>query len=209
MQRERRRDPYPWHWELPLATTASLVTLILAGVHLGRSAANLVAGAGWTWPHSTAGTGHGTWSPFGPEFWSSLAGVLGGDSAAGLHGQPTTGLAGPGLLWTSVAVTEAAVLALTGWAGIAIYSRWGPGRMRGMATAAEAEKLLGVTRLRRVAPVVRPDRYGKRGRARLVAPVTRPPAPGEPEPASTPSVSGRSGPWLRAGRSAGRGGVPR
>ena len=43
--------------------------------------------------------------------------------------------------------------------------------MRGMATAAEAEKLLGVTRLRKVADIVRPDLYGKHAAA--PAPVQR------------------------------------
>ncbi len=33
--------------------------------------------------------------------------------------------------------------------------------MRGMATAAEAEKLLGATRLRKVAGLIRPDLYSK------------------------------------------------
>ena len=33
--------------------------------------------------------------------------------------------------------------------------------MRGMATAAEAETILGVTRLRKVADIVRPDLHGK------------------------------------------------
>ena len=41
-----------------------------------------------------------------------------------------------------------------------------------MATAAEAEKILGVTRLRKVAGIVRPDLYGKHGTA-SAAPATR------------------------------------
>lgn len=47
--------------------------------------------------------------------------------------------------------------------GVAVkygLDRWGPGRIQGMASKTEAEQLLGVARLRKVAPVVRPDLYG-------------------------------------------------
>jgi len=44
-----------------------------------------------------------------------------------------------------------------GLAGKAALDRWGPGRTHGMASKAEAEQLLGRTRLRRAAEVVRPD----------------------------------------------------
>ena len=43
-----------------------------------------------------------------------------------------------------------------------VLDRWGPARMKGMASRGEAERLLGVTRLRKVRAVVRPDLYGKR-----------------------------------------------
>ena len=42
--------------------------------------------------------------------------------------------------------------------------RWGPGRMRGMASRPEAEQLLGRSRLRRNAPIIRPDLYPTRRR---------------------------------------------
>jgi hypothetical protein len=38
-----------------------------------------------------------------------------------------------------------------------VLDRWGPGRLRGVASRGEAERLLGVTRLRKVRSVVRPD----------------------------------------------------
>jgi hypothetical protein len=41
-----------------------------------------------------------------------------------------------------------------------VVDRWGPGRLHGMASCGEAERLLGVTRLRKVRKVVRPDLYG-------------------------------------------------
>jgi hypothetical protein len=64
--------------------------------------------------------------------------------------------------WT--VVTEVMLLAVCAFALKMILDRWGPGRMRGMASRGEAERLLGATRLRKVRCVVRPDLYGKRRR---------------------------------------------
>ena len=166
MQRERRRDPYPWTWEIPAAVAMTTVLLIVVGIQLGRSMANLLAGAGWTWPASDAGAFP---SPIGTAFWASLPGVLSGHADAGLPTPTPDGLAGPGLVWASVATTEVALLMATIWVGVWAYQRWGPGRMRGMATRAEAEKILGVTRLRKVASIVRPDLYGKHATATAAA----------------------------------------
>ncbi|WP_370195145.1 hypothetical protein [Nocardioides sp.] len=171
MQRDRRRDPYPWTWEVPLAVTLATLFVIVIGIQLGRSVANLLAGAGWTWPDANAGAFP---SPIGTAFWTSLHGVLGGNAEAGLPTPVPDDLAGRGLVWASLALTELSLLAATIWAGVWAYQRWGPGRMRGMATAAEAEKLLGVTRLRKVAGIVRPDIYGKHGAA-AAAPMQRTP----------------------------------
>lgn len=158
MQRERRRDPFPWTWEPWALVGIAVLLAMVVGIQVGRGLANLVAGAGWTWPATDAGSGFS--SPLGTAFWSSLPAVVTGDAGAGLAA-PVPDVAGAGLLWTSIAVTELAVLAAVGWAIAYGYQRWGPGRMRGMASPAEAEKTLGVTRLRKVAPIVRPDLYGK------------------------------------------------
>jgi hypothetical protein len=158
MQRERRRDPYPWTWEIPVAVALATLFVVVIGIQLGRSVANLLAAAGWTWPDPNAGTFP---SPIGTAFWTSLPGVLGGDSAAGLPSSAPGGLAGSGLMWISLALTQLTLLTATIWVSVYAYQRWGPERMHGMATAAEAEKILGVTRLRKVAGIVRPDLYGK------------------------------------------------
>ena len=52
------------------------------------------------------------------------------------------------------------LLAVAITAAIWVVRRWGPNRMKGMATADEAEAILGLSRLRRVAPIIRPDLYG-------------------------------------------------
>jgi hypothetical protein len=169
VQRERRRDPYPWTWEIPVAAALATLFVTAVGVQLGRSVANLLAGAGWTWPDTNAGAFP---SPIGTAFWTSLPSVLGGHADVGLPTPSPGVLAGRGLVWVSLAMTELALLTATVWVGAWAYHRWGPGRMRGMATAAEAEKLLGVTRLRKVAGIVRPDLHGKPAAA-TPAPVQR------------------------------------
>ena len=201
MQRERRRDPYPWTWEIPVAIALIAVVVMVTGVQLGRSLANMAAGSGWTWPNTDTPPGNGMGSPVGTAFWTSLPGILSGDSAAGLPPSAPSGLAGPGPLWGSITLTELALLTLTGWAGTWLYLRWGPGRMHGMATVAEAERLLGLTRLRKVAPIVRPDLYGKHAYAAPT--VQRVAGFGEVEPpASRTNWTGRSlsSPWLRTNR---------
>ena len=147
MQRSRRGDPYPFTWEVPAAIIASVLLALALGVHIGRAAANLLAGAGWSWPARQ-------------ELFRSLPAILGGDGGVGI---PRTlhGGAGQSALWTSIGVTEMLLLILLGWAFITGLDRWGPHRVQGMATRAEAEQMLGRTRLRKASAVVRPDLYGK------------------------------------------------
>ena len=148
MQRSRRANPYPFTWEIPLAAAVAAVLLLILGVQAGRAGANLVAGAGLTLPPRQA-------------LFTSLVDVLRGDAGAGLTGAAGH-LAGPVAVQVWVAVTEALMLPLIVWAGTVGIDRWGPGRIHGMATRREAEKLLGRSHLRHIRAVVRPDLYGKR-----------------------------------------------
>lgn len=74
MQRERRRDPYPWTWEIPMGLVVAGLLLVVLGIQLARGFANMLAGAGWTWPASDTGQFA---SPLGSAFWLSLPSVLG------------------------------------------------------------------------------------------------------------------------------------
>lgn len=151
MQHARRTNPYPWTWEIP-ATIISLVLLILGiAVHLARAIANLFAGAGW---HLTPR----------PALFSSLPRLIGGDAGAGLADMPT-GYASSGALWFWIATTELVVLVLVVLVLRWGLAQWGPGRIQGMASPAEAEQLLGLSRLRRNAPIIRPDLYAKKGKS--------------------------------------------
>jgi len=145
MQRSRRTNPYPFTWEIPLALVVAVLFLLLLGVQLGRSAANLLAGNGWDFVDRAA-------------LFTSLPGIIRGHADAGLG--PLSHHPGPSILWASIGTAEAIILvgcaAGLKWG----LGRWGPGRLHGMATRAEAEALLGRTRLRKHAKVIRPDLYG-------------------------------------------------
>ena len=146
-QRSRRHDPYPWTWEMPLAVILAVLVLISFGVHLGRAVANVLAGCDWGFPSRV-------------NLFTSLPAVLRGDAGAGLVDLHGPG-ASPSNLLLCVAATELILLA----AAVALIKlgmdRWGPGRTKGLATPGEAEKLLGVTRLRRSRRIIRPDLYGE------------------------------------------------
>ena len=144
-QQSRRHDPYPWTWEIPLGIVLVILMVLVCGVHLGRGIANVWAGAGWAFPTRV-------------ELFRSLPAVMAGDAAAGLDGLNGP-LSSPSAVWMWVVATEVMLLAV--FVLKLVVDRWGPGRLRGMASRGEAERLLGVTRLRKVRSVVRPDLYGK------------------------------------------------
>ena len=145
MQRSRRTNPYPFTWEIPVALSVAALLLLLLGVQAGRSVANVLAGNGWHLVDRA-------------QLFSSLGGIFAGSADAGLTGVQDP--AGPGLLWSCIGFLELVVLVacmvVLKWG----LNRWGPGRLQGMATRSEAEALLGTTRLRKHAKVIRPDLYG-------------------------------------------------
>jgi hypothetical protein len=146
-QQARRHDPYPWTWEVPLGIVLVILIVLVCGVHLGRGIANVWAGAGWAFPSRV-------------ELFRSLAAVLRGDAAAGLAGLNGS-VSSPSAVWMWVVATEVMLLAICLVVLKLVVDRWGSGRLRGMASRGEAERLLGCTRLRKVRAVVRPDLYGK------------------------------------------------
>ena len=149
LQRDRLRDPYPWTWEVPLAVAGSAGAAIVGGVHVGRAAANFVAGIGWHWPA-------------GAQLLISVPGVLAGNARAGLRVASGAVVASPASVWLWVGVVELTIAA-TGavLASLVLRSRGGLSAVHGMATAQEARALLGRRRLWRTRHVVRPDLYSK------------------------------------------------
>ncbi len=144
MQRERVEDQYPWTWEIPFSIVCALAVVGVVVCQLGRSVANWFAGAGWRWPTPD-------------RLVSSVPGVLAGDAAAGLP--DVNHAVSAAALWGWLAVVSLLMIAAIAVAGVVAWRRWGPGRMRGMATVTEAHELLGEDRLWKVRHVVRPDLY--------------------------------------------------
>lgn len=142
LQADRRRNPYPYTWEIPIGILTGWLLLAGLGIQLGRSLANAAAGAGWAWPTGRA-------------LYTSLPAILAGDPTAGLA--LTGDAASPAALHAWLIATQLVILAGYTTALIWAGRRWGPGRMKGMASPAEAEQVLGLTRLRRNAPLIRPD----------------------------------------------------
>ena len=145
MQRSRRTNPYPFTWEIPLALVVAVLFLLLMGVQLGRSAANLLAGNEWVFVDRSA-------------LFISLPGIVSGHADAGLG--PLSRPPGPAVLWGSICAVEGIILVICATGLKWGLGRWGPGRLHGVATRSEAEALLGRTRLRKHAKVIRPDLYG-------------------------------------------------
>lgn len=145
MQTERRHNPYPLTWEIPAGILTCAFALLVAGVHLGRALANWSSGAGWHWPAAT-------------NLLGSLPAVLGGDATAGLTEQLAEPAA-PADVFGWIVATELLIVVAGVVLAVAALRRWGPGRLKGMASAAEAEASLGRTRLRRVRHIIRPDLY--------------------------------------------------
>lgn len=142
LQADRRRNPYPYTWEIPIGILTGWLLLAGLGIHLGRALANWVAGAGWTWP---TGRAH----------YTSIPAILAGNPTAGVA--LSRAGASPGALHAWLIAVELVILA--GYTVVLIWAgrRWGPGRMKGMASPTEAEQVLGLTRLRRNATLIRPD----------------------------------------------------
>jgi len=138
----RDADPYPWSWELPAVCLAVVVCVALAALHAGRSIAFAVAGRGWVWPAPD-------------QLLSSVPRLLAGQTTSGL-GAAVAPVA-PSLVAAGIAAT--ALLALSGLGLLAwqLLVRVGPSAVRGVASSAEVNRLLGRSRLSRARKVVRPD----------------------------------------------------
>ena len=138
-------DVGPAGWELPAAAVLVWLTAGALLLPVGRAVAALLTGGGWVWP-GRSGT-----------LVAAVGGLLTGDTAAGLTAAQVAALPSPAAVYTGV--TAVLILFLAGsaaaaWAG----HRWLITRA-GMATRGQVTEVLGVARLRKVAPVTRPDRH--------------------------------------------------
>lgn len=148
IQLDRRTDLIPWTWEPFVGVVVAYLLTVLVTAQLARATSYLLAGHGWRWPASEA------------QLTSSLA-IFAAHSSNGLPGRNVPQIS-PTLLITVLATFEALGLVALTVAIVGVFLRWGPTRMAGMASRSNAHDLLGMTRIRRHASVIRPDLYGTR-----------------------------------------------
>jgi hypothetical protein len=138
----READPYPWSWELPAVCFAVVLCIALTALHAGRSIAFAVAGRGWVWPAPD-------------QLLTSVPHLLAGQTTSGL-GAAVVPIA-PSLVAVGMAGMELIAFGGLGLLSWQLLVRFGPNALRGVASSAEADRLLGRSRLSRVRKVVRPD----------------------------------------------------
>ena len=148
LQQARRTNPYPWTWEIPVAVIVAVLLIMAVALHAARTIANAVVGGGWHFPPRS-------------ELFSSLPGLVTGDATSGLATTPDAS-ATDHQLWFWIALTELVVIVVTAFIMRTVLRQHGPGRIQGMASPSEADRLLGTARLRRNAAMIRPDLYAKK-----------------------------------------------
>ncbi len=142
-----RADVPPTTWEIPVV--AACVWLLSAALLLpaGRGAAAWTFSEGWVWPRGT------------DALLASIGGLITGHVAAGLESAQAATVPAAWQVYAAIGVGE---LLLIGASIVAVRLWWntvGPGSVRGMATRAEAEAVLGVGQLRAARVLLRPDLY--------------------------------------------------
>jgi hypothetical protein len=148
---QRRRDPQSigQSWEAAVAILGSALLVLGLTALCGLGAASALLGRGWVWPHGTDVMGH------------VLGGLLTGHPGKGLDSRQARLVAVPAAVYLCVAVCELAVIATSATGAVLVTRYRRPGDARGgMATRGEAEQALGMSCLRAVRAIIRPDVYG-------------------------------------------------
>ena len=143
MNDTQHQDGYPWTWEPAALTGILLLTLGILAVQIGRTTALLITGAGLLWPTNQ-------------HLVTSIAGIIGGDTTAGIPSY-VEAPAPMWLVWMMAALSATVIYGATGWA----VWRLRGGTVKGMATTDQAHHLLGLRRLRQTRSIIRPDLYPK------------------------------------------------
>lgn len=164
IQLDRRTDLIPWTWEPFAAVAVAYLLSVLVTAQFARATSYLLAGYGWRWPAPEA------------QLTSSLA-IFAAHSSSGLPGSNVPQIS-PTLLIAVLATFETLGLGALTVAIVEVFLRWGPTRMAGMASRTNAHDLLGMTRIRRHAAVIRPDLYGTRNERHQIRRSTSEPAAG-------------------------------
>ncbi|CCG02429.1 type IV secretory system conjugative DNA transfer family protein [Blastococcus saxobsidens] len=146
-----RADVGPASWEVPAAAVLAWLAAAALLLPVGRGVAAVLAGGGWVWPTD------------GAALAASVGGLLVGDPDTGLDATRAAALPGTPAVYAVITVLLVAFLGVSGgafWAGRRFL-----GTPTGMADRSQVEQVLGRSRLRRAAAVVRPDLPASAARA--------------------------------------------
>jgi hypothetical protein len=143
-----RQDVQPLTWELPAAGGVAWLAGALLLLPGGQGAAGAVFGNGWAWPHSAR------------ALLDSIAGLAGGHPGRGLTLEQAARIPAAGAVYLLIVVGELLLAAGVIYLAVLWWRHLGPGAHLGMADRAEAETVLGLSRIVRARKVIRPDLYG-------------------------------------------------
>lgn len=148
MPNQRQRDPMPWSrgGEVAFVVIAAVLLAFALAALLGLGIAAAWFGRGWVWPHGTDTIGH------------VLGGLLSGHPGRGMVVADAEKVPSRGAVYSCVAACE--LLMITAAIATSVLAlRWvRPGdARRGMASRAEAQRVLGTGRLRESGRLIRPD----------------------------------------------------
>ena len=136
----------PFGWELPAGGALCWVLVAVLLIPAGQGLACLVTGGGWVWP--------------GPNLMPSVAGLCTGHPGRGLPRVLARRVPPSTVVYTAIAVCQAALAALPGL-GVWVWRREFADT-RGWASRRDAQDALGAERLYRRRREIRPDLYPAR-----------------------------------------------
>ena len=139
-------------WEIPTLCLAAAVFLIGASPLMVQGLWCLSVTGRFAWP---------------PDAVSALLGLTRGRSGVGLTSADAGALPGIGMLASATVVADIAVLTVIAKTLLVLTDLANPSGHDGLATRRHASRALGVTRLRRAAPVIRPDQFARVSRRAL------------------------------------------
>jgi len=149
-----RSDVPPTTWEMPAAAALTWIVVAALLMPAARGAAAWAFGGGWVWPSD------------GHALLASVGGLATGHTTAGLTAGQAAAVPIGGHTYAAIAVAELLLLVATVFAVRIWWHALGPGSMRGMASRADVEAVLGLTRLRKASPIIRPDLHSTSRRSR-------------------------------------------
>ncbi|MEO6701481.1 MAG: hypothetical protein ABI140_06435 [Jatrophihabitantaceae bacterium] len=146
----RNQNPTPTSWEIPAAIAACVLVIAFLALPVGQGLAEVVSGHGFRWPTVVSRVG------VHPVLSAGLQ-LLRGHPGRNLSPADHSGMPATWLVYLTIGILQALLIAAATGGLIAWYRFLGPGGGRGMASRREATAVLGPGRLLEHADILRPD----------------------------------------------------